>query len=208
MTGIKRRSPTNKEFRTHFQDFASTQTKKGHLNNKSQKNKNEKETGVLIRIIRDKMYENGWEVKVGTGNEAKTYMCSLDSSVLYIPKSTVTDQYLVPEQKTEVEVNIDTKSQIYSITKIKSTNVTPLALYDNVLTIATNTNTDTNQDVTASIELSKTSINIKSDDVKITDSEDNKIDLIDLHSQVITLNQEKQALWEKIEQLEKQVNGE
>lgn len=208
MVGIKKRSPTNKEFRTHFQDFASTQTKKGHLNNTSQKSKIGKETGVIIRILKDKIYENGWEVKVGTGNESKKYMCSIDSSILYMPKSTITDKYYIPEQKTEVEISIDTKSQIYSITKIKSTDTIPLALYDGVLTISTNTNTDTNSSVTSSIKLSDTSIDIISDKVQITDSNNNQVDLIDLHSQVITLSQEKEALWEKINKLEKQINGE
>lgn len=205
MVGIKKRNPTNKEFRNHFQDFASTETKKGHLNSKSQKNKNSKEIGVLVRIIRDKLYENGWEVEVGTGNEKKTYMCSLDSAVLYAPDSEVTEKYLVPKQKTEVEITIDTKSQIYRITKIRSGNIKPIALFENVLTISTNTNTDTNSDVSASIELSKDTINIKSDNVKITDSNNKQIDLIGLQSEVETLNQEKQALWERIENLEKQV---
>ncbi len=205
MVGIKKRAPTNKEFRNHFQDFASTETKKGHLNSKSQKSKNSKEIGVLIRIIRDKLYENGWEVEVGTGSEKKTYMCSLDSAVLYAPDSEVTEKYLVPKQKTEVEITIDTKSQIYRITKIRSGNIKPIALFENVLTISTNTNTDTNSDVSASIELSKDTINIKSDNVKITDSNNKQIDLIGLQSEVETLSQEKQALWERIENLEKQV---
>lgn len=205
MVGIKKRAPTNKEFRNHFQDFASTETKKGHLNSKSQKSKNSKEIGVLVRIIRDKLYENGWEVEVGTGSEKKTYMCSLDSAVLYAPDSEVTEKYLVPKQKTEVEITIDTKSQIYRITKIRSGNIKPIALFENVLTISTNTNTDTNSDVSASIELSQDTINIKSDNVKITDSNNKQIDLIGLQSEVETLNQEKQALWERIESLEKQV---
>ena len=205
MVGIKKRAPTNKEFRNHFQDFASTKTKKGHLNSKSQKSKNSKEIGVLVRIIRDKLYENGWEVEVGTGKKKKTYMCSLDSSVLYIPDSEITEKYLVPKQKTEVEITIDTKSQIYRITKIKSRNIKPIALFEDVLTISTNTNTDTNSDVSASIELSKDTVNIKSDNVKITDSNNKQIDLIGLQIEVETLNQEKQALWEKIENIEKQV---
>ena len=37
MTGIRKRSPTNKEFKTNFQGLASTKTKKGHLNNQEKK---------------------------------------------------------------------------------------------------------------------------------------------------------------------------
>ena len=132
-------------------------------------------------------------------------MCSLDSAVLYAPDSEVTEKYLVPKQKTEVEITIDTKSQIYRITKIKSSNIKPIALFEDVLTISTNTNTDTNSDVSASIELSKDTVNIKSDNVKITDSNNKQIDLIGLQIEVETLNQEKQALWEKIENIERQV---
>lgn len=212
MTGIRKRSPTNKEFKTNFQGLASTKTKKGHLNNQQEKkpSDNAKENGILVRIHKNKLYENGWEVKVGTGNEAVTYMCSYGDAVLYIPESTLTGKYYVPKQKTEVEVTIDKKSKIYTITKINTLNKKPIALYENNLTISTNTNTDTNSNVTTSIEVSNDSVNIKSDNVTITDSNNNKIDLVATQTttaqQIIDLKEQNQSLLERIEILENKVN--
>lgn len=221
MTGIKKRSPTNKEFKTNFQKLASTATKKGHLTDQTKKaDDNAVEIGTLVRIVRDKMYENGWEVKVGTGSESKTYMCSYGDGVLCIPESTVTDQYLVPKEKTEVEVSIDKKSKIYTIKKIKTNNTKPIALYDDLLTISTNTNTNTNGNVSASIEVSNDSVNLKTNSVKIT-SDNEEIDLVKSHKTVKSLSEEnesvqkelkalkneKDALWERIESLESRLDG-
>lgn len=213
MTGIRKRSPTNKEFKTNLQGLASTKTKKGHLNNQEKKaDDNAIETGVLVRIHKDKLYKNGWEVKIGTGSDAVTYMCSYSDSVLHIPDSTVTDQYYIPKQKTEVDVIIDKKSKIYTITKINTLNKKPLVLYEDNLMISTNTNTDTNSSVKTLIEISEDSINIKSDNIIITDSNNNQINLLTLQDttaqQIINLQAQNQSLLERIEVLEKNIKEE
>lgn len=199
MTGIRKRAPTNKEFKNNFQGLASTRVKKGHLTGKEKKPEdNAKEVGTLVRINRAKLYENGWEVKVGTGNDAVTYNCSYGDGVMYIPDSTITKQYFVPKGKVEVEVTIDKKSKIYTITKLNTDNKKAVAVYENLLTLAIST--DENDDVDASIQLSKSSVNIKSDNVIITNSDDEEIDLIESQ----TALKESQ---EKIETLEKNVES-
>lgn len=202
MSGIRKRSPTNKEFKTNFQGLASTKTKKGHLTSQERESDDvAREYGTLIRIHKNKMYENGWEVQVGTDKDAVTYMCSYQSSVLYIPDSTETDSYYVPKQKTQVEVNIDKKSKIYTIVKINSLNKTPIALYENNLTISTNTNEDTNKDVKASIEVSNESITLKSNNIVIKDSDNNKINLVESNKNLSNLQQEVSDLKDEKEKI-------
>lgn len=205
MTGIRKRSPTNKEFKTNFQGLASTRTKKGHLTNQEKKaSDNAVETGTLIRISKEKLYENGWEVQVGTDSDAVTYMCSYGDGVLYLPDSTETDVYYIPKEKTEVELVIDKQTKIYTITKINTLNKKPIALYENKLTISTNTNTNTNSDVNTSIEVSNNSVNINSDIVTITDSQNNQVDLVESQKKVDSLLERIQILEDKIEEIESQ----
>ena len=200
MTGIRKRAPTNKEFKNNFQGLASTRVKKGHLTGKEKKPEdNAKEVGVLTRINRAKLYENGWEVKVGTGNDAVTYNCSYGDGVMYIPDSTVTKQYFVPKGKVEVEVTIDKKSKIYTITKINTDNKKAVAVYENLLTLAIST--DENDDVDASIQLSKTGVNIKSNNVVITNSDNEEIDLVESQSKIEESQKKIKTLEENVETL-------
>ena len=181
MTGIKQRSPTNKEFKTNFQGLAATRVKKGHLNNTQERKPGDSETeeGVLKRINRKKLYDNGWEVEVGTGKDVKKYMCSYAGNVVYIPDSTVTKEYFVPKGKVKVDVQIDKKNKIYSITKIKTNNKTPATLFQDKLKIAVDT--DENKSSTnASVELSKQNINLTAKSVVISTGEDDDDEDIDL----------------------------
>lgn len=220
MTGIRRRSPTNKEFKTNFQGLAATKTKKGHLDSQQEKkaSDNAKEVGTLIRITKDKLYENGWEVQVGSGSGAKTYMCSYQDGVLYIPPFTETDKYYVMKEKVEVEISIDKQTKVYNITKINTLNKKPLALYNEKLTISTNTNTNTNSNVETSIEVSNNSVEINSDNIIINDSNNNKINLIEsqvnntekitkLEEDNAILQESNKTLLQRIEILEEKVNG-
>lgn len=158
MVKSNRYSPTNKKFKSHFENFASTKTKKGHLNNKGERDSEDTsiKKGVLVRIDRKKMYDDGWEVKI----DGKTVNCTYGGNVLSIPQSTVTDAYFIPKKTCNVEVQLDTVSKIYSIIDIKDSNLTPIALYDNQVTISPNTNTNTNQKNQASINISRTSVNV------------------------------------------------
>lgn len=181
MTGTKRRSPTNKEFKKNFENFASKRMKKGHLNDSQERKSgdNTLEEGILVRIHRKKLYKNGWEVKVGTGKDAKTYMCSYDNGVVDIPDSTETKQYYIPKKKIKVEVSIDKKTKIYKITKIKTQSKNTATLYKKLLKISTNNDENSSEKSKTSLEISDNSINIKSNNVTITDEDDNEIDLIE-----------------------------
>jgi hypothetical protein len=194
MVKSNRYSPTNKKFKSHFENFASEKTKKGHLN------KNDRDaddttilTGTLKRINRKKLYDNGWEVEV----DKKVYYCTYSTNVMSIPTSTVTDTYFIPKKKCEVEIQVDKVSKIYTISRIKDVNLTPIALYDNVVTISSNTNTNTNDDSIANISVTRTGVNLSgeisiSDDVTIKGN---------VSSPNITM------LEEKISNLESQINS-
>lgn len=150
-------TPTNKYFRNKFQDFASTKTKKGHLDNSDDKEGTKTLTGTLIKVSKQKMYDDGWLVETSDG---KQYWCSYGDGVIALPESTESAQYYVPKKKVQVEINVDEDNKIYILTRLKDPNKKPIALYSDKLEISTNTNTDTNKDNTAKIEVSKNDISL------------------------------------------------
>lgn len=212
MTGIKKRSPTNKEFKKNFQGLAGTRVQKGHLNDQEKKASDSGiEEGTLIRVERSKYDSNGWEVKVGTGKNAKTYMCTnLDNE---IPPFTETDKYLVFKGTIKVDVSIDKKSKIYQITNIKTAKKQPMVLYDDKLLLSTSTNEKISNLGKAAIEITDKAINLKSDEVKITDNNNNEINLNEvvrlksenstLKNQISNLKSEQESLVKRIEVIEK-----
>lgn len=195
MASIRKHSPTNKEFKRNFESLASTRTKKGHLSNQEKKASDTGiETGILIRVDRKKFEDDGWEVQVGTGNDAVTYMCSsLDYSV---PEFTETDNYLVFKGKVEVELSIDKKNKIYQITRIKGVNKKPLVAYNNKVVIAVNNDENTKTGTESSIEVTEDSVNINSNQVNIIDNENNKINLVESQQNIESLQSEVQELKE------------
>ena len=203
MTGIRKRSQTNKEFKKNFQGLASTQVKKGHLNNQEKKPSDSGlEEGILIRVDRNKFYENGWEVKVGKGKSAATYMCTnLDNE---IPEFTVTDNYLVFKGTVPVEFSMDKKNKIYQITNIKAAKKKPLVLYNDILFLSTDTNEKTRGELRASIEIGKESIKLQSDDVKIIDNDNNEIDLIESQNKIEQLESENSNLKNDLSDLQEE----
>lgn len=193
MVKSNRYSPTNKKFKSHFENFASDKVKKGHLN----KNERDSEdtsikTGILKRIERKKLYDNGWEVEI----DKKIYHCTYAGKVMAIPPSTMTEVYYVPKKRCEVEVQIDKVSKIYSITNIKDVNLTPIALYEDVVQISANTNTNTNQENKAEIKVSKTGITLTGT-IGVTNN-------INVEGNVTATNIEK--LENKVKSLEEQAN--
>lgn len=157
MVKSNRYSPTNKKFKSHFENFASKKVKKGHIGKGDRDSEDTSvKKGVLVRIDRKKIYDNGWEVKI----DGKVVNCTYGGNVVAIPKSTVTDAYFIPKKTCNVEVQMDTVSKIYSIINIKDVNLTPVALYDDELVISSNTNEDTNQSNSAMIKISKTVVNV------------------------------------------------
>lgn len=150
-------TPTNKYFRNKFQDFASTKTKKGHLDNSDDKEGTKTLTGVLVKVSKQKMYTDGWLVET---TDKKQYWCSYGDGVIALPDSTESSEYYTPKKKIEVEVNIDEDNKVYILTRLKDPNKKPIALYSDKLEISTNTNSDTNKDNSAKIEISKNDISL------------------------------------------------
>lgn len=62
MVDVRDHNPTNALFRDRFQKFAGTKTQKGDLN--SGDGSVIHDTGVLVRIEKSKILQNGWEVEV------------------------------------------------------------------------------------------------------------------------------------------------
>lgn len=208
MTGIKKRTPTNKEFKTNFQGLASTKPKKGHLTDQSKKAEDvASEIGELIRIEKDKLYENGWEVKVGKGSSATTYKCSYGSGIMYIPDSNITDKYYVPKKKTEVEVTIDKKSKVYTVVKINTSNKKPVALFENTLTISTNTNKINIKDFMAQIQITQDVIKMQAEKIALIDKDKNTVNLMESQKKIQDLENQNNLLLERIEILEKKIDN-
>lgn len=160
----KRVTPTNKKFKKHFEDFASSKPKKGHLGKGERENDETAiKVGTLIRINRNKIYDRGWEVQV----DGKTYMCTYMDNVVMIPDSTVTKKYYIPKKRTKVEIQMDKVSHIYTIIRIQSDNTTPIALYNDNLTIASDTNTKTNKKKQAKISLTSNNVSISAKNMSV-----------------------------------------
>lgn len=209
-------NPTNKRFRKHFQDFASTKAKKGHLNeNDRDTDEIKHERGVLVRIEKAKITSDGWIVEVGKDENKKTYNCTNTTGVLSIPDSTETDLYYVPNSTIDVDITIDTVSSIYQITRIKSLNNHVAYQADGQLIIGDTGTTDASDDAkTGKITISKTKITIDGDN-KIngnTETEDltvkNKFKIgdMDVAITIKNLQDENKSLTEKNEELQNDIN--
>lgn len=199
MVKSNRYTPTNKKFKSHFENFASEKVKKGHLGKGERDSEDTSiKEGTLVKIDRKKMYSNGWIVKI----DKKEVNCTYNGNVVSIPESTVTDNYFIPKKTCSVEVQLDTVSKIYAITKIKDSDLTPIALYDNQVTISPNTNTNTNKDNKASITVSRTGVNIAGDitagflnaETITVDGEIKSSNITTLEKQVADLQQQIQDL--------------
>ena len=196
--------PTNKQMKRGVQGLADTMPKKGHLTNQERKAGDKQSViGVLVHIIKEKIDKNGWVVEVGTGKDKTKYNCVNGQGGLYIPDSTITDTMYIPKNKTEAYIEIDKKSKIYTLTKIIG-DVIPLASYEDVLTISTNTNEKTNQDVNASVILTKDIINLKASSIVIQDGDGTEVDLLKQNQEIQELKASNKALQDDNETLKEQ----
>ena len=123
MVDSKRYDPTITRFQKHTKSFVSGKTKKGHLENEDREAGDViNEEGVLVRKIKKDIQGKGWEVEV----DKKKYKCSYyGNSFLFLPNCTETDTYYIPKKECKVEISIDKKSKIYTITKIKGLKTSP-----------------------------------------------------------------------------------
>ena len=57
-------------------------------------------------------------------------MCSYGDNIVYLPPCNKNGNYYVPKNKCLVEISIDKKSKIYTITRMKDPNKQPIAMID------------------------------------------------------------------------------
>lgn len=159
-------TPTNKRFQDHTKKFVGTTTRKGKLGGGERENtENMDENGVLVRIEKAKIYDNGWEVEVGQDEEKKTYMCTNNTGMLAIPDSIESAKYYTPKDKTLVDVSIDTVSNIYAITRIRSINNMYLTFKDSNLTIQASEESDKSDN--SKITVGENTVKIEGDNIQI-----------------------------------------
>lgn len=150
-------TPTNKYFRNKFQDFASSKTKKGHLNNTDEEEGTKSLTGTLVKIDKEKIYSNGWLVET---SDKKKYWCFYGDGVIMLPEYTESDKYYTPKKKTEVNINVDEDKKIYTLTRLKDPTKRPIAFYDDKLEISVTDNKKNAKDNENKIEISKNNISL------------------------------------------------
>ena len=116
MGDIRNHSATNAYFKDNFKRLAGTKTKKGDLNTSD--GTVVYDTGILLRIEKKKILQNGWIVEVND----KTYRCTNDSERLTVPKHTESKEYYVPNETIQVDVSLDTTNKIYKLLRMRLTN--------------------------------------------------------------------------------------
>lgn len=163
MVDSKRYDPTITRFQKHTQSFVSGKTKKGHLNKDNDERESGdviKEEGILVKVNSKDLHGKTWEVKV----DKKTYMCSYGDNIIYLPPYTVNGTYYIPKKECKVEVSIDKKSKIYTITRILDSDKQPITMSNNHITI------QTSGDASVKVEKNKTSISSGKASVKVEDN--------------------------------------
>lgn len=167
MVDVKRYTPSNKRFQKHTQHFVEGKTMKGHLHEDKDKNR-KKHKGTLVRIIKAKLYEDGWEVK----KDKKTYHCTYGDNIVYLPPHTETDLYYIPEGKCEVEFTTGSKTN--TITRINHPKKQPIEMNNQGVTLKGNgvaeiSVSGDNTKVTGDILVDTTKENDLPDEISVTD---------------------------------------
>ena len=116
MVDIRSYNPTNQYFKDNFQRMAGTKTMKGDLN--ASDGSVIYDTGVLKRIDKQKILQNGWIVEVSD----KTYNCTNDSGTLMVPKYVESTQYYTPTETVQVDVSLDKTHKIYKLLRMRLSN--------------------------------------------------------------------------------------
>lgn len=172
MVKSNRYNPSNKKFTDHFQKLSGTKTKKGHLNEKGERDSDDVlvTNGVLVKIEKAKRNSNGWQVEVGTGSDKKTYNCVNSTGTTVIPNYTESETYFVMKEKVMVDITIDNVSKIYSITRIHGTE-SLINMRDDKITI-TDTPITNDRKQTAKVTLSQNSVQLESETIKLKGPEE------------------------------------
>lgn len=137
MVDTKRYDPTITRFQKHTKSFVSGKTKKGHLSNDERDAGDVvKEDGILVRVNSNNLQGKSWLVKVGN----KEYWCTYGDNIVYLPDCVKDGIYYKPKKECKVEVSIDKKSKIYTITRIKDPNKQPISMIDSKISLQGNGN--------------------------------------------------------------------
>ena len=170
MVDSKRYNPTITRFQKHTKNFVSGKTKKGHLNDDERDPGDYiKEEGTLVRISKKNIRGKGWEVKV----DNKVYKCSYyGNSFLFLPNCTEDNDYYLPKKEYKVEVSIDKKSKIYTITKIKGLK---LSSNEQLISIIEGDKINIQGGKKTSVEVGQEETSITGDKVNIQGGEDSSI---------------------------------
>lgn len=132
MVNSKRYDPTITRFQKHTKSFVSGKTKKGHLNKDEEREGDVlKEEGTLVKVDKNNFDGKGWLVKV----DNKQIWCTYGDNIVYLPPCNLVGSYYVPKDKCPVEVSIDKKSKINTITRINDENKLPIAMMDGGITL-------------------------------------------------------------------------
>ena len=185
MVAEKRYMPTNKRFQDHTKMFVGTKTKKGHLGGGDKEKEKTLTEGTLVKIIKNKLYEDGWEVRIGKGKDAKTYMCSYGDNIMYLPPNNETELYYVPKHECSVQVSIDTKTKLYFITRINDPNKQPISMTANKINIQGSGTTAL--EITTNVV--KAYSNLVSNEDVIANTNDKSVSLIQVDSQVTSMKE-------------------
>jgi len=181
MVDFKRYNPSNKRFQEHTQNFVEGKTKKGHLQSKKSGDKYQT-TGQLVKVKVDKVYEDGWYVKVDNNH----YWCTYGDNIVYLPPHTVSGNnndgmYYIPKKKCEVEVSIDKENKMYTITRINDSKKQPIGMdNDGIIIHGSDGAKVAVQNDT--VEVSGTKLTVENDVTVKT--EDGEISLTDLHNKI------------------------
>ena len=151
MVDSKRYVPSNKRFEKHTQSFVEGKTMKGHLVD-DKKNKNSyKVNGILKKVNKNALASDGWYVTV----EEKILKCYYGDVYYYLPPHTVNGDWYIPTSKCEVEVSINEKSGIKTITKIKDAHKQLIAMDNKGMKLSGNG--------TSSVQIKENTVNISGD---------------------------------------------
>ena len=88
----------------------------------------------MVKVNRNNLQGRSWEVKVGE----KTLMCTYGDNIIYLPDCTRNGSYYIPKKECKVEVSIDKKTKINTITRIKDPNKQPISMIDNTIKLQGN----------------------------------------------------------------------
>ena len=91
--------------------------------------------------------------------------------------------------------------------KINTSNKKPVALFENTLTISTNTNKINIKDFMAQIQITQDVIKMQAEKIALIDKDKNTVNLMESQKKIQDLENQNNLLLERIEILEKKIDN-